>query len=234
LRRWAIPWIFSRWWSINTETRRAWNVFVICCSVCLPWASSAVAASRVEAIGLSISANPSPQAEFSGSLIKRVEGRRLEAQVYAKADRIRIEYKYAVRTELGLSSIEIIRLDRQESWFLIARLRVIVPVPIQSQDILPLHASLPGEQSRQLLGDATVAGRPSVLYEVLTEYHGRRERYYEWVDRSTGVVLKLVSQNRDWSIEYQRIHFSPQPDQYFEEPVRYTRWTRPSLEERRG
>ncbi|HJR75914.1 MAG TPA: hypothetical protein VJ805_03040, partial [Nitrospiraceae bacterium] len=161
-------------------------------------------------------------------------GRRLEAQVYAKADRIRVEYKYAVRTELGLSSIEIIRLDRQESWFLIARLRLIVPVPIQSRDSLPLHPSLPGEQSRQLLGDAVVAGRSSLLYEVLTEYNGRHERYYEWVDRSTEVVLKLVSQNRDWSIEYQRIHFSPQPDEYFEEPVGYTRWTRPSSKDRQG
>ena len=182
----------------------------------------------------STSPEPAQQAEFSGTLIKRVEGRRFEAQVYAKTDRIRIEYKYAVRTELGLSSIEIIRLDRQESWFLIARLRLIVPAPLQPQDSLPLHAELPGEQSRQLLGDATVAGRSAVLYEVMTDYNGRHERYYEWVDRVTEVVLKLVSRDRDWSIEYQRIHFSPQPDEYFTEPVGYTRWSAPSPENRQG
>ncbi|MFZ1843773.1 MAG: hypothetical protein WAU40_11435, partial [Nitrospira sp.] len=44
--------------------------------------------------------------EFSASLVKRVEGRRFEAQVFAKGDRIRLEYKYAVKTELGYSSIE--------------------------------------------------------------------------------------------------------------------------------
>ena len=181
------------------------------------------------------SPSDSPQpGEFSGSLVKLVDGRRFEAQVYAKADRIRIEYKYAIRTELGLSSIEIIRLDKQESWFLLARLRRILPVPIRLQDILPLRAVLPGEQSRQLLGDATVAGRSAALYEVLTDYNGRRERYYEWVDRSTGVVLKLVSQERDWSIEYQRIHFSPQPDEYFEEPVGYTRWVPPPSKDHQG
>ena len=172
--------------------------------------------------------------EFSGSLVKLVEGRRFEAHVYAKTDRIRIEYRYAVRTELGLSSIEIIRLDKQESWFLLARLRRILPVPIRLQDTLPLRAVLPGEQSRQLLGDATVTGRSAALYEVLTDYNGRRERYYEWVDRSTGVVLKLVSQDRDWSIEYQRIHFSPQPDEYFEEPVGYTRWVPPPSKDHQG
>jgi len=172
--------------------------------------------------------------EFSGQFVKRVDGRRFEAQVYAKADRIRIEYKYAVRTELGLSSIEIIRLDKQESWFLLARLRRILPVPIRLQDTLPLRAALPGEQSRQLLGDATVAGRAAALYEVLADYNGRHERYYEWVDRPTGVVLKLVSQDRDWSIEYQRIHFSPQPDEYFEEPVGYTRWVPPPSKDHQG
>lgn len=183
--------------------------------------------------GAHLPASTSP-IEFSGSLVKRVGGRHFEAQVYAKVDRLRIEYKYAVRTELGLSSIEIIRLDKQESWFLLARLRRILPVPIRSKDVLPLHADLPGEHSRQLLGDATVAGRPAVLYEVETDYNGRRERYYEWVDRSTTVVLKLVSQDRDWSIEYQRIHFSPQPDEYFEEPAGYTRWTAPSPEHHQG
>jgi hypothetical protein len=172
--------------------------------------------------------------EFSGTLVKRVDGRRFEAQVYAKADRLRIEYKYAVRTELGLSSIEIIRLDKRESWFLLPRLRQILAVPIRLQDSLPLQATLPGEQSRQLLGEATVAARSAALYEVLAEYNGRRERYYEWVDRFNGAVLKLVSQDRDWSIEYQRIHFSPQADEYFEEPVGYTRWAAPSPKEHQG
>jgi hypothetical protein len=175
--------------------------------------------------GTEISASPTggEPPEFSGLLVKRVEGRRSEAYVYAKLDRIRIEYKYAVRTELGLSSIEIIRLDKHESWFLLARLRQILPVAIRPQDSLPLQAALPGERERQLLGDARVAGRPALLYEVWTDYNGRRERFYEWVDQSTEIVLKLVSEDRDWSIEYQRIHFSPQPDEYFEEPVGYTR-----------
>lgn len=172
--------------------------------------------------------------EFSGLLVKRVDGRRSEAYVYAKPDRIRIEYKYAVRTELGLSSIEIIRHDKHESWFLLARLKQILPVALRSQDSLPLKAALPGELERQLLGDAIVAGRPASLYEVWTDYNGRSERYYEWVDRSTEIVLKLVSQDRDWSIEYQRIHFSPQPDEYFEEPAGYIRQPAPSSKGGRG
>lgn len=169
-----------------------------------------------------------PLVEFSGSLIKQVDGRRSDVQVFAKPGRIRLEYKYAVKTELGYSSIEIIRLDRHESWFLLAQRRTILSVPISLEDVLPIGPALPGEQTRHMLGDATAAARRATLFEVQTDYNGRQERYYQWVDLETGVVLKLVSQDRDWSIEYHRIRFSPQPDMYFEEPVGYTRWTPPA------
>ncbi|MGZ8393214.1 MAG: hypothetical protein ACXWWJ_00460 [Nitrospira sp.] len=174
------------------------------------------------------------QAEFSASLVKQVEGRRFEAQVFAKGDRLRLEYKYAVKTELGYSSIEIIRLDKGESWFLLAQRRQILSAPVKSDDILPIQPGLPGEKSRALVGDATTIGRPSKLYEVRVDYNGRNERFYEWVDVETGVVLKLVSQDREWSVEYLRIRFSPQPAYYFEEPTGYKRWVPASTSHERG
>ena len=54
--------------------------------------------------------------EFSGSLVKTVKGQRYQAQVFAKGDRLRLEYKYAIRTERGYAAIEIIRLDKSETW----------------------------------------------------------------------------------------------------------------------
>ena len=83
-----------------------------------------------------------------------------------------------------------------------------------------------------MVGDATTIGRPSKLYEVRVDYHGRNERLYEWVDAEQGVVLKLVSQDRDWSIEYLCIRFSPQPDYYFDEPTGYTRWIPAATQDR--
>ena len=150
-------------------------------------------------------ASAPPAVEFSASLVKRVEGRRFEAQVFAKSDRLRLEYKYAIKTELGYSSIEIIRLDKRESWFVLAQRRQILSVPIKPEEILPIQPSLPGEKSRTLVGDAITTGRPSQLYDVRVDYNGRDERFYEWVDAETGIVLKLVSQDRDWSVEYVRI-----------------------------
>lgn len=196
-------------------------------SACLCWPGVSDAA---DANG----GSPATPAEFSASLVKRVEGRRFEAQVFAKGDRIRLEYKYAVKTELGYSSIEIIRLDKHESWFLLAQRRQILPVPVKPEEILPIQPSLPGEKSRMLVGDATTIGRASKLYEVRVDYNGRDERFYEWVDVETGVVLKLVSQDRDWSIEYSRIRLSPQPDYYFEAPTGYQRWAPAAATQERG
>jgi hypothetical protein len=162
-----------------------------------------------------------PALEFSGSLLKQVNGKKYQAQVFAKGDRLRLEYKYAIRTERGYAAIEIIRLDKEETWYLLAQQKELLVTPLDSEDLLPITASLPGERERTLVGDATAAGRLAQLYEVLRDRHGKVERFFEWVDVETGVVLKLVSQDRDWSFEYERLRLSPQPDYYFDEPPGY-------------
>src|SRR4029079_51247 len=57
--------------------------------------------------------------EFSGTLIKQVNGKKHQAQVFAKGDRFRLAYKYAIHTDYGYAAIEIIRLDREEAWYLL-------------------------------------------------------------------------------------------------------------------
>jgi hypothetical protein len=164
-----------------------------------------------------------PSVEFSGSLLKTIKGRQYQyhAQVYAKGDRLRLEYKYAIRTERGYAAIEIIRLDKLETWYLLAQQRELFVTGLDPDDLLPIRPALPGERDRILVGDATAAGRATQLFEVQTDRHGRVERFYEWVDLDTGVVLKLVSRDREWSFEYERFRLSPQPAYYFEEPQGY-------------
>ena len=162
-----------------------------------------------------------PLVEFSGVLVKKIKGKQFQAQVFAKGDRLRLEYKYAIRTERGYAAIEIIRLDKSETWYLLAQQKEFLVTGLDSEDLLPVSQALPGEQARILVGDATAAGRTAKLFEVQTDHHGRVERFYEWVDVETGVVLKLVSRDREWSFEYERFRLSPQPAYYFEEPQGY-------------
>ena len=159
--------------------------------------------------------------EFSGVLLKQVNGKKYQAQVFAKGDRLRLEYKYAIRTDYGYAAIEIIRLDQSEAWYLLAQQKELLVTPLDPDDVLPMQASLPGEQGRTLIGEATAVGRAAQLYEVQTDRHGRTERFYEWVDREADIVLKLISRDRDWSFEYERIRWSAQPDYYFDQPPGY-------------
>jgi hypothetical protein len=69
-----------------------------------------------------------PSTEFSGSLVKSVKGRQYHAQVFAKGDRLRLEYKYAIRTERGYAAIEIIRLDKSEAWYLLAQQKELLVI----------------------------------------------------------------------------------------------------------
>jgi len=163
--------------------------------------------------------------DFSGTLVRQVNGQRHQAQVFSKGSRLRLEYKYAVRTDYGYAAIEIIRLDVGEVWYVLAQQKELLVMPLDSDDVLPVQSELPGERERVLVGDATAAGRPTRLYEVQSERDGRVERFYEWVDVETGIVLKLVSRDRDWSFEYQRIRLSPQPSFYFDEPPGYRKRT---------
>lgn len=164
---------------------------------------------------------PSAHPDFSGTIVKQVNGKRYQAQVFAKGDRLRLEYKYALRTEQGYASIEIVRPDQLETWYLLAQQKELLVTPLNVDEMLPIRPALPGERSRTLVGEATGAGRAAQLFEVETDRNGRAERWYEWVDLEAGVVLKLVSRDRDWSFEYERFRLSPQPDYYFQEPPGY-------------
>lgn len=162
----------------------------------------------------------SREPEFSGRLVKQVDGKQYQAQVFGKGDRLRLEYKYAVRTERGFAAIQIIRSDHAEVWYVLPQLRELLVMPLM-EDIIPISPKLTGETKKTLIGPSMVAERPAQLFEVWTERHGREERFYEWVDDELGIVLKLVNQDRDWSFQYERIRRSPQPAIYFEEPPGY-------------
>jgi hypothetical protein len=172
--------------------------------------------------------------EFSGTIRKQVNGKEYQAQVFAKSNRLRLEYKYAIRTDYGYAGIEIIRLDLAEAWYLLAQQKEVLVTQLDPDDVLPMQPALPGERGRTLVGEATAVGRPAQLYEVQTDRHGRMEQWYEWVDVQTGVVLKLVSRERDWSFAYERIRWSPQPDHYFNEPPGYHRRPVSTIRAQRG
>ena len=186
---------------------------VVCASVCVGTLCVPISSSNG-------SDNLPGEPEFSGTLIKRVNGKRYRSQVFAKGDWLRLEYTYAIRTELGFAAVEIVRPDIAEIWYVLPQRKELLVTPL-TEDVLPVRPELVGETGRTVVGDDEIAGRAARLVDVQTQRHGRLERFYEWIDAEAGIVLKLVSQDRDWSFEYERVRMSPQPTMYFEEPPGY-------------
>ena len=159
--------------------------------------------------------------EFSARLTWRSGGKTSKAQLFVKGDRYRIEHMAGVRTDLGYAGVMIIRLDKQKVWYVLSQRRLVVAVPLTVGYLLPFTVRLDGETARTLIGDAFAGGRPAKLFEVVVDRSGRRETFFEWVDIERDVLLKLVSQDRDWSVEYEHIVYSTQPEFYFEPPLGY-------------
>ena len=160
--------------------------------------------------------------EFSARLIWKHDGRKAKAQLFVKDDRYRIEHFGGIKTELGYAGVTIVRLDEQKVWYVLSERRMVVSVPLTSEYLLPFSVRLEGETSRILIGDSMVNSQTALLYDVEVEDRfGKTERFFEWVDPEKNVLLKLVSQDRDWYVEYEHVVVSPQPAYYFETPLGY-------------
>ncbi len=171
-----------------------------------------------EMVTLSASTTP----EFSARLIWRREGKISKAQLFVKDNRYRIEHFGGLKTELGFAGVTIVRLDHHKVWYIYSERRLVLSVPATERDELPLSITLEGETKRTLIGDSFVGRRPAQLFEVdVFTQSGNHEMYYEWVDVERGVLLKLLSQDRDWWVKYEHVVVSKQPDYYFEIPLGY-------------
>lgn len=160
--------------------------------------------------------------EFSARLVWKTGGRIANAQLFVKKDRYRIEPSGGIRTELGVAGVTIVRLDEQKIWHVLSHRRIVLSVPFTSDYLLPFTVQLEGETSRTLIGNSVVGDQPALLYEVVVQNRfGQLERYFEWVDPEREILLKLLSQDRDWFVEYRHVVLSPQPDYYFEAPLGY-------------
>ena len=173
-------------------------------------------------LGQSVGMPQTGTMEFSARLIWKTGGQISKAQLFVKKDRYRIEHLSGIRTDLGYAGVTIVRLDEQKVWYVLSQRRMVISVPLTTEYVLPLSVRLEGEEKRVLIGEGQVENRPALLYEVFVRNRlVGSERYYQWVDPERDILLKLMSQDRDWSIEYQHVVLSSQPDFFFEPPLGY-------------
>ena len=77
-----------------------------------------------------------------------------------------------------------------------------------------------GEVSRELVGDETLNGYPTELFEVTVAEQGETRQYDRWVTKAERVPLKTVRKEGTWSEKFRRVIFTEQSPFLFELPRR--------------
>ncbi len=114
----------------------------------------------------------------------------------------------------------IVRMDKQHSWLILSKRRQYLEVPIVADHILTVTERMEGEVSREFVGDETLNGYPTELFEVTLAEGGHTQQYYRWVTKSERFPLKTVSKQGTWSEEFRRVIFTEQSPFLFELPRR--------------
>jgi len=114
----------------------------------------------------------------------------------------------------------IVRMDKQHSWLILSKRRQYLEVPIVADHILMVTENMDGEVSHGFVGDETLNGYPTELFEVMVAEQGETRQYYRWVTKTEQFPLKTVRKQGTWSEEFRRVIFTQQSLFLFELPRR--------------
>ena len=154
--------------------------------------------------------------DFSAERIVKNGKSVVTAHVNAKDDRWRFEFTQPQ----GGASIIIVRMDRRSSWLILSKRRQYAEVPIAREHLLAVSETMEGEVSRELVGDETLNGYPTELFEVTVAENGETRQYYQWVTKVQRFPVKTVSKQGQWSEEFRHVIFTTQSPFLFELPRR--------------
>ena len=154
--------------------------------------------------------------DFSAERIVKNGKSVVTAHVNAKDDRWRFEFAQPQ----GGASIIIVRMDRHSSWLILSKQRQYAEVPIAKEHLLAVSETMEGELSRELVGDQTLNGYPTELFEVTIAENGETQQYYQWVTKVERFPVKTVSKQGQWSEEFRHVIFTKQSPFLFELPRR--------------
>lgn len=157
--------------------------------------------------------------DFSAERIVKNEQSSVTAHVNAKDDRWRFEFTYPQRG----ASVIIVRMDYRTSWLILSKRRQYLEVPVEKDHRLVVSETMEGEVSREFIGDETLNGYPTELFEVTVAENGVTRQYYRWVTKVQRFPVKTVSKQGRWSEEFRRLIFTEQSPFLFELPRRLDR-----------
>ena len=174
-----------------------WQILMITCSVLL-------------------SSIPAQALEFTADQITKINGRSQKSNVYYRDNMWRIEHH-----TMGPVNVSIVRKDKQVVWLLLSRMKHFKTIPYSAEQDLRVGETLPGEVSREEIGQEVREGHPTILYEVTTKQGEQVDVYYQWLATDIHFPMKLARKDGSWIMEYQHVKMRSVPDSLFNLPLNF-------------
>ena len=159
---------------------------------------------------------PAKALEFTADQITKIDGRSQKSNVYYRDNMWRIEHH-----TMGPVNVSIVRKDKQVVWLLLSRMKHFKTIPYNAEQELRVTETLPGEVSREEIGQEVREGHPTVLYEVTTREGEQVDVYYQWVATDLHFPMKLAKKDGSWIMEYQHVKMRSVPDSLFNLPLNF-------------
>ncbi len=176
---------------------QVWQILMITCSVLL-------------------SSIPAQALEFTADQITKINGRSQKSNVYYRDNMWRIEHH-----TMGPVNVSIVRKDKQVVWLLLSRMKHFKTIPYSTDQDLRVGETLPGEVSREEIGQEVREGHPTVLYEVTTKQGEQVDVYYQWLATDIHFPMKLAKKDGSWIMEYQHVKMRQVQDYLFNLPLNF-------------
>lgn len=159
---------------------------------------------------------PAKALEFTADQITKIDGRSQKSNVYYRDSMWRIEHH-----TMGPVNVSIVRKDKQVVWLLLSRMKHFKTIPYSAEQDLRVGETLPGEVSREEIGQEVREGHPTILYEVTTKQGEQVDVYYQWLATDIHFPMKLARKDGSWIMEYQHVKMRSVPDSLFNLPLNF-------------
>ena len=151
------------------------------------------------------------------------------ADVFIKSERAEFRGKCfytekKVRIDTG-ETISITRLDKNLLWLLIPEREIYVESPLPYSSGPVIEGKIPGEISRQLIREEGINGQLAKKYRIEYLVGNKTMVVYAWLADNLKIPIKVVSEDGSWYKEHTNIKKGRQPDDLFEIPAGYQKFS---------
>jgi len=150
--------------------------------------------------------------DFSADMISTSGKVTTAGKIFASGSKVRMEMP---------GSVSINRMDKNAVWVLMPGQKMYMELASSPQKIATGTDKMPGEISRQLVGNEFIDGNMTDKYEVVYKGSVNNQTVFMWIDKGLNFPVRMKAEDGSWTLDYKNIKKGAQDPALFEIPAGY-------------